>query len=809
MPEPVVIIGPAAGPAGPNSGQPAAVETAAAPQADTAVSGEGAGKPGGRMAVALVVIARISGMIFSLAKRAVWAFAALLMHVIRRYPRHSLAAAASILILGGIIYSQSGSKSGRRGVTNAISGNSTPPGGDELKSAQSEPVAKVADDPKVAVEPKAGEGLERKNPATSDPASPPKSDKTETAIAQNDASSAPPLPAPKAEGVQQPLAPGNELAQAGAPDKDQPKPAAAPLPAVSGSDPVVAPLPAPVGDAAKATLLAAPSSALEPGGTPPAAPSSAGGEKKDGEVAANAPSPADKPELPPGVAPARAPTGSGEQVAGANPMPEVPADLFLPDGAPKTGEDKPKEPATGQTTPAAIASGESKPVEEPKKIDSPLPERIEPAGKPAVEPAEKPGVEPVQSPGGSTETPPANTRNNTEPAALPAASNTVQGAVQESVAASKAPEHSQTDGKIIARGGATEASPTKQPAKDAQADGWVSIPNSGGVPVDPTEKAAGEAGDAGSENGSGRRSAGADSRFHAARNLDFEPEPGASSGLAAGAAGAAGGARGAEAAAARAPQARAASHSERVEANEHVVERKENYWTISRQYWGSGRYFVALWKANAANHPDINVLHVGDVIVVPAIEDLNLDYIVPEGKTATTEWLAGLGITLKGSRSAKVSDQTDSTEAQETGTAGAASRSGRVPARRASMSDDELDPPGSETATRGDRSTSYKGRSAAAAKVFDGDGAGGEPTVRTAARPRASGAAGGKPVYRVRTYDTLRSIARDTLGDARRADEILELNRGLIDDPTQLVAGQVLELPEDARTTIRRRASSR
>ena len=73
----------------------------------------------------------------------------------------------------------------------------------------------------------------------------------------------------------------------------------------------------------------------------------------------------------------------------------------------------------------------------------------------------------------------------------------------------------------------------------------------------------------------------------------------------------------------------------------------------------------------------------------------------------------------------------------------------------------------------------------------------------------ADSASASKPVYRVRTYDTLRSIARDTLGDSRRADEILELNRGLIDDPGQLVVGQVLELPEDARTAIRRRASNR
>ena len=91
--------------------------------------------------------------------------------------------------------------------------------------------------------------------------------------------------------------------------------------------------------------------------------------------------------------------------------------------------------------------------------------------------------------------------------------------------------------------------------------------------------------------------------------------------------------------------------------------------------------------------------------------------------------------------------------------------------------------------------------------MFDGDNAGDEPEVRTAARPRAAAAVqASRPVYRVRTYDTLRSIARDTLGDARRANEILDLNRGLIDDPNQLVAGQVLELPDDARTAIRRRS---
>ncbi len=79
------------------------------------------------------------------------------------------------------------------------------------------------------------------------------------------------------------------------------------------------------------------------------------------------------------------------------------------------------------------------------------------------------------------------------------------------------------------------------------------------------------------------------------------------------------------------------------------------------------------------------------------------------------------------------------------------------------------------------------------------------PEIRMTARPHVSVPVN-RQVYKVQRYDTLRSIARDTLGDPRRASEILELNRNIIDDPTQLISGQFIELPEDAdtrRVTIR------
>ena len=350
----------------------------------------------------------------------------------------------------------------------------------------------------------------------------------------------------------------------------------------------------------------------------------------------------------------------------------------------------------------------------------------------------------------------------------------------------------------------TESKPVEQAPKTGSEPGWIPIPNSGSLPVDPTEKAAEPADSGGLARGSGATAAG-ESRFHARRSVEFEPEP-SQSPQGGGAASAA--SRRAPSAAADAAERQpiAASHMERVEPTEHVVERGENYWIISRQYWGSGRYFAALWKANSANHPYIDVLREGDVIVVPSIEDLNPDYILAAGRTASAQWEASLGITRRASRASK-------TGGGETVAAAApASGRGNVPARRASSRSaeyvDDSDP--GVTAEGGDRSTAYKGRSAAAAKVFDGDDAGDDQEVRTAARPRGSAAGrASKPVYRVRSHDTLRKIARDMLGDSRRANEIYELNRGVIDNPGQLVVGQMIELPEDAQGGIRRSASNR
>ena len=109
-----------------------------------------------------------------------------------------------------------------------------------------------------------------------------------------------------------------------------------------------------------------------------------------------------------------------------------------------------------------------------------------------------------------------------------------------------------------------------------------------------------------------------------------------------------------------------------------------------------------------------------------------------------------------------------------------------MPIRHSSRSDVELNLPVSDAATE---QASGRDRSSRGSSQSDRDA---EPEIRTRN-------AVARPIYKVRQYDTLRTIARDTLGDPRRANEILDLNHDIIDDPAHLIVGQILELPEDAR----------
>jgi nucleoid-associated protein YgaU len=150
---------------------------------------------------------------------------------------------------------------------------------------------------------------------------------------------------------------------------------------------------------------------------------------------------------------------------------------------------------------------------------------------------------------------------------------------------------------------------------------------------------------------------------------------------------------------------------------QHVVVEGENFWTISRDYYGDGRFYRALWVANRDVSPRIEDLEVGTVIRVPPTASLDARYI-DRPKTPTRMAGDAPGVERR------------SFEAE------------RRPARRSSESRAE---------------------------------SGGE--------------------YVVGPNQSLRSIARDVLGDPSRASEIEALNRDRVDGHGRVPEGTRLRLP--------------
>jgi nucleoid-associated protein YgaU len=183
----------------------------------------------------------------------------------------------------------------------------------------------------------------------------------------------------------------------------------------------------------------------------------------------------------------------------------------------------------------------------------------------------------------------------------------------------------------------------------------------------------------------------------------------------------------------------------------HLVRTGENFWTISRSYYGTGRYYLALWSANRARVSAPERLVVGTTILIPPVEELE----VPPGERPGAP--SGRKIVLP--------DLTPVPETSVPATEPPASR-GAPPVR------DQTPRPAVPTTA---------GR--AATRDF----------VRSAVPRR----------YQVRPGDTLRSIAHAMLGDAGRSGEILAINTKAVPDPWHLTPGAVLLLPPAATQTQR------
>ena len=146
----------------------------------------------------------------------------------------------------------------------------------------------------------------------------------------------------------------------------------------------------------------------------------------------------------------------------------------------------------------------------------------------------------------------------------------------------------------------------------------------------------------------------------------------------------------------------------RVDAVPHVVERNENFWTISRLYYSSGRYYRALWKANADTHPDIRKLKINDVINIPPVEDLDPAYIDPPRGRAPAHLTGAVrspGRGKSGDDAADLAESSVSSSVANRDEPFSTARASRgtvdgVPVRRSSRTDPDLDLPAADAVSR-------------------------------------------------------------------------------------------------------------
>lgn len=197
----------------------------------------------------------------------------------------------------------------------------------------------------------------------------------------------------------------------------------------------------------------------------------------------------------------------------------------------------------------------------------------------------------------------------------------------------------------------------------------------------------------------------------------------------------------------------------------HVVESGENFWTISRDYYGSGRYYKALWAANKKVAAQIDQLHVGDTIRIPAMEYLDKS-LIQAPSVARSKRSGG-----SDTNPPEVARSLDN---------------------RAVRTGNTIESTPTEQATPARRSITPK------ANTQEEQPANGEiisqPTGETAAKS-------GYQRHRVMPGETIRTIARDRLGDARRDDEIVDLNSDVLKSVrSPLEVGMVLRLPADSKT---------
>jgi nucleoid-associated protein YgaU len=493
---------------------------------------------------------------------------------------------------------------------------------------------------------------------------------------------------------------------------ERPQPEGAPSPA-----PQPLPMPSAPAEAAATPMLPPQAPAPTPGRMPqdpaptpaPAAPNPV--------PAPTSPAPAPSSAAPESIPPASTPAAESRASPASAPEPEKRA-------RPEEGSPKPEERPSERPAPG-LPSEPAGPKEEKAPSTEPPPAAAAPEAKPAPTPQPKPEemdrsliVPNASSP--SSEPPP---QASGPPASAPTP-RTLQ-ASRESSTPARAPSPSPARSEEIPNFARSPAASEPSGGKPAAADAVAGLGVATGAAI---------------PNAGKRRALGDDL---ATRDVTDDASPAS-------------------------PAPDASDDPDQVESVPHVVQSGENFWTIARLYYGSGRYYMALWKANSRLVPAPEKLRVGMTIRIPPPEALDRSLIKPPQSMPATGSESGPGKTYR--RTSRPVLQEDR----------------EVPSALRRPSEIELALPVADPFSEPESATE-------APAVSEPDA-----VPETRFRPR-------HPIYKVRKHETLRGIARDTLGDSRRAGEILELNRDLIDDPNVLTEGQIIALPDDARIGYRSR----
>ena len=482
------------------------------------------------------------------------------------------------------------------------------------------------------------------------------------------------------------------------------------------------------------------------------------------EPGSNGPSPTPGPEIPTG------PSGASPLVPSAASTPTMTATdrvEGLPDSSPpKIGESQPDSKRPVVEAPAAKAP----PKEEPKhEIKAPA-ENIQPKDGPGHERIEaQPALTPVSTE--STKAPSISKGSPNPVVVSPMLSPVSNSPEKPSTPLHEAPVHR------------SQESPSKTTTDGGLAgSGWVRVASKGHLSLEMTDDRSEAMAD---ERGGLDSSAGLRGRFEGPATVSAPDRPEVSGGPTT--------EKAVPKARETAPEPTNGHPPEKphLDSTIHVVERGENFWTISRLYYGSARYYRALWKANSQKYPNIQEIHINDVIEIPAVENLDPAYIDPSqrGPVAHRERDRGLDQDLGSDP-----DRSDSVPTSRTARSSDIGLSAGRPMRSAP----ELELPVGDLEP--DDWTARIGRAQSSDHLRT------ENNKTSISRQACRESSTEQPVYKVRDYDTLRSIARDLLGDPHRAEEIYELNRDVIGDPNRLAAGTLLELPEDAN--VRRMTAS-